>query len=167
LYNNIRKAAIITVVIVVSSLVVAAGAVAKLGTISASAMSMQPGNQLNDNATKTISATTDPIQLKLALRDLWVDHIVYTRNYIVSFAADLPDATIVAQRLLKNQENIGNAIKPFYGNEAGDKLTSLLKGHILGAVDILKAAKTGNTTGDAAAEKNWYSNADEIATFLS
>ena len=92
---------------------------------------------------------------------------MYTRNYIVSFAAGLPDTNIVAQRLLKNQEDIGNAIKPFYGNEAGDKLTSLLKGHILGAVDILKAAKTGNTTEAAAAEKNWYSNADEIAIFLS
>src|SRR5919198_1952272 len=110
---------------------------------------------------------TNPVQLKLALRDLWVDHIVYTRNYIISFAAGLPDTNIVAQRLLKNQEDLGNAIKPFYGNEAGDKLTSLLKGHILGAVEILKAAKAGNTTGAAAAEKNWYDNADEIATFLS
>jgi len=44
----------------------------------------------------------DPIQLKLALRDLWVDHIVYTRNYIISFVAGLPDTNLVAQRLLKN-----------------------------------------------------------------
>jgi hypothetical protein len=109
----------------------------------------------------------DPIQLKLALRDLWVDHIVYTRNYIISFVAGLPDANLVAQRLLKNQVDIGNAIKPYYGNEAGDKLTSLLKDHIMEAVDLLKAAKAWNTTGVAAAEKKWNSNADQIATFLS
>ena len=92
---------------------------------------------------------------------------MYTRNYIISFAAGLPDTNIVAQRLLKNQEDLGNAIKPLYGNEAGDKLTSLLKGHILGAVEILKAAKAGNATGVAAAEKKWYENADQIAIFLS
>jgi hypothetical protein len=60
----------------------------------------------------------------------------------------------------------GKAIKPYYGDEAGDKLTGLLKGHILGAVDILKSAKVGNSTGAADAEKKWYDNADEIATFL-
>jgi hypothetical protein len=56
--------------------------------------------------------------------------------YIVSFLADLPDTDVVAQRLLKNQEDIGNAIKPFYGEEAGKKLTELLNGHILIAVDL-------------------------------
>jgi hypothetical protein len=111
----------------------------------------------NDKATKLI----------LALRVLWVDHTGWTRNYIISFVAGLPDTNIVAQRLLRNQEDIGNAIKPFYGNEAGDKLTCLLKGHIMGAMDLLKAAKAGNTTGAAAAEKKWYENADQIAAFLS
>ena len=92
---------------------------------------------------------------------------MYTRNYIISFVAGLPDTNFAAQRLLKNQVDIGNAIKPYYGNEAGNKLTSLLKGHIMGAVELLKAAKAGNTTGVAAAEKKWNSNADQIATFLS
>jgi hypothetical protein len=105
--------------------------------------------------------------LVLGLRNLWVDHIVYTRNYIISFAAGLPDSNFVAARLLKNQEDLGNAIKPFYGEQAGTKLTGLLKGHILGAVALLKAAKAGNTTGAATAEKKWYENADQIATFLA
>jgi|GEM_PF-216908 len=105
--------------------------------------------------------------LVLGLRDLWVDHIVYTRNYIISFVAGLPDTNVVAQRLLKNQEDIGNAIKPFYGELAGTKLTGLLKGHILGAVAILKAAKAGNSTGAASAEKKWYENADQIAVILA
>ncbi len=111
------------------------------------------------------------INLVLGLRDLWVDHIVYTRNYIISFVAGLPETNVVAARLLKRptqeQEDLGNAIKPFYGEQAGTKLTGLLKAHILGAVALLKAAKAGNTTGAAAAEKKWYENADQIATFLS
>jgi hypothetical protein len=82
-----------------------------------------------------------------------VDHTGWTRNYIISFIAELPDTNLVAERLLKNQEDIGNAIKPFYGTQAANELTSLLKAHITGAVDLLKAAKAGNTTGAAAAEK--------------
>jgi hypothetical protein len=106
-------------------------------------------------------------KLVLALRDLWVDHTDWTRMYIVSFLADLPDAEVVAQRLLRNQEDIGNAIKPFYGKEAGNKLTELLNGHILVAVDLLKAAKAGDSNATAVSEGEWYQNADEIATFLS
>jgi hypothetical protein len=164
MYNNISRFTIIAIVISL----VAVAVVTKVGAVPISGMTMQSGSQTSENTTKPgATIAIDPIQLKLALRDLWVDHIAYTRKYIISFAAGLPDTKIVAQRLLKNQEDIGNAIKPFYGNEAGDRMTSLLKGHILGAVEILKAAKAGNTTGAAAAEKKWYSNSDEIAAFPS
>jgi hypothetical protein len=106
-------------------------------------------------------------ELRIALRDLWVDHVVWTRQYIVAAAADAPDTDFAAQRLLKNQEDIGNAIKPFYGDEAGDQLTSLLKDHILIAVDLLNAAKAGDSAGLEETEEKWYDNADDIATFLS
>ena len=151
--------------IIVSLIVTGAVAVANFATPSSWAMTMQQGNQIGGGNMAKGTAITNPVQLKLALRDLWVDHIVYTRNYIISFVAGLPDANLIAQRLLKNQEDLGNAIKPFYGEQAGNKLTDLLKGHILGAVDILKAAKAGNST--TAAQKKWYNNAEEITTFLS
>ncbi|HEV8405907.1 MAG TPA: hypothetical protein VGQ13_08375 [Nitrososphaera sp.] len=106
-------------------------------------------------------------ELRIELRDLWVDHVVWTRQYIVAAAADAPDTDFAAQRLLKNQEDIGNAIKPFYGDEAGDQLTSLLKDHILIAVDLLNAAKAGDSAGLEETEEKWYDNADDIATFLS
>src|SRR5215216_1861890 len=72
-----------------------------------------------------------------AMRKLWEDHITWTRLYIVSVAADLPDTDAVAERLLQNQTDIGNAVRPIYGNEAADQLTQLLMDHIMGAVDIL------------------------------
>jgi hypothetical protein len=124
-------------------------------------------NRMSSFPTASPGSTNKATKLVLALRDLWVDHTGWTRNYIISFVAGLADTNLVAQRLLKNQEDIGNAIKPFYGSEAGNKLTSLLKDHIMGAMDLLKAAKTGNKTGATAAEKKWYENADQIATFLS
>ncbi len=102
-----------------------------------------------------------------AMRKLWEDHVTWTRLYIVSAAADLPDKDLTAQRLLQNQTDIGNAIKPFYGDKAGEALTALLKDHILGAADLLVAAKAGDQAKVDAASAKWYANADDIATFLS
>lgn len=102
-----------------------------------------------------------------AMDKLWEDHIIYTRNFIISFAATLPDQDAVTQRLMQNQTDIGNAIKPYYGEAAGTKLTALLKDHILGAVDVLKAAKSGNKAQLDAANGKWQANADESAAFLS
>ena len=105
-----------------------------------------------------------------AMRKLWEDHIVWTRQFIVSaatFDEPLPDTTPTVARLLQNQTDIGNAIKPFYGDAAGDALTALLRTHILTAADIITAAKAGDTAGVSAAVEAWYGNADEIATFLS
>ena len=110
---------------------------------------------------------TKVTELRNSLHDLWVEHIVWTRQYIVAAAADQPDAPFAADRLMRNQEEIGNAIKPFYGDQAGDQLTSQLKDHILIAVDLLEAAKTENSTALEQSEQKWYANAEEIATFLS
>jgi len=101
-----------------------------------------------------------------AMRKLWEDHITWTRLYIVSAAADLPDKEATAGRLLQNQADIGNAIKPFYGNEAGDRLTSLLHDHILIAAQLIDAAKRGDTAAFSDAQTRWYTNANDIAVFL-
>lgn len=65
------------------------------------------------------------------MRKLWEDHITWTRVFIISAVADLPDKDAATQRLLQNQVDIGNAIKPFYGDAAGDRLALLLKEHKL------------------------------------
>ena len=101
------------------------------------------------------------------MRKLWEDHVTWTRLYIVSAVAGLPDAQATAERLLQNQTDIGNAIKPFYGDAAGDRLTALLKPHILIAAEVVAAAKAGNNTDVKAASARWYDNANEIADFLS
>ena len=101
------------------------------------------------------------------MRKLWEDHIVWTRMYIVSSVAELPDQEFAAERLLQNQTDIGNAIATYYGEEAGAQLTALLRGHILGAVDLLVAARSGDTVALDAASSAWYRNGDEIAAFLN
>jgi hypothetical protein len=101
------------------------------------------------------------------MRKLWEDHITWTRLVIIGVFEDLPDLDPTVQRLLQNQVDIGNAIKPFYGDEAGEQLTALLTDHILIAAEILQAAKAGNTAALEDAVERWYENADDIAVFLN
>lgn len=113
------------------------------------------------------SAPDNRVAFNQAMRKLWEDHITWTRLYIVSAAAGLPDQSATADRLFRNQVDIGNAIKPYYGEAAGDHLTSLLHDHIVLAAQILAAAKAGDSAGVTAASAAWYANADQIAEFLN
>lgn len=112
-------------------------------------------------------APSRELALRQSMRKLWEDHVTWTRLVIVSSAANLPDLDATTQRLLKNQVDIGDAIKPFYGEAAGNALAALLRDHILGAAEILAAAKAGDPARLEGAKRAWYRNGDEIAGFLS
>ncbi|MGH2808859.1 MAG: hypothetical protein ACRDKT_16460 [Actinomycetota bacterium] len=101
------------------------------------------------------------------VRALWEDHIAWTRLYIVSAVDGLKDTDVTAARLLRNQKEIGDAIKPLFGDEAGNHLTELLNEHILTAADLIAAAKEGDDAAVTKTSKAWYRNGDEIADFLS
>jgi hypothetical protein len=101
------------------------------------------------------------------MRKLWEDHVTWTRLAIVTFADGSSGFDATAARLLANQVDIGDAIKPFYGDAAGDQLTTLLNGHIGIAVELLQAAKAGDTTTFEQARAEWYANSDQIADFLA
>ena len=101
------------------------------------------------------------------MRKLWEDHITWTRLFLVDATAGLPSKEATTARLLQNQTDIGDAIKPFYGDAAGTKLTGLLRDHILIAADLVGAAAAGDKAKQDAANKRWFANADEIAAFLS
>jgi hypothetical protein len=106
-------------------------------------------------------------ELRTNMRKLWEDHITWTRNVILCLADNLPGADQAVERLLKNQDDIGNAIKPVYGEDAGKKLAALLHDHIVIAADVVKAAKASDNAALDAANKKWYANADDISAFLS
>jgi hypothetical protein len=108
-----------------------------------------------------------PESLTLAMRRLWSDHVIWTRQYLVAAAAERPEAKPAADRLLKNQDDIGNAVVPFYGDDAGKRLADFLKQHILIAVDIIDAAKKGEDARFGDANAKWDRNVEEIAGLLS
>jgi hypothetical protein len=101
------------------------------------------------------------------MRRLWEDHVTWTRLAIISLTGDTPDTEATVGRLLENQTDIGDAIKPFYGEAAGQELTRLLRDHILIAADLIAAARAGNETAVADAQSRWTANADEVAAFLA
>ncbi len=141
------------------------------GILLAGCTSQQPVTPV---ATPTPTVSSAPLvysqaelDTKLQMRQLWTDHAVWTRMYIIESIDNSPAADAAAARLLKNQEDIGNAIKPVYGDAAGNQLTALLKQHILIAVDIINDVKAKNSTAQASDEARWKSNADDISNFLS
>lgn len=106
-------------------------------------------------------------QLREAMRRLWEDHVTYTAFLYTAVIHGGDDAGKLAERLLRNQDDIGNAVKPFYGDAAGAKLSGLLRDHILVAAELVKAAKAGDAAAQEVATRRWYANASEIATFLA
>lgn len=133
--------------------------------------------------------------VRLALRQLWTDHIQWTRGYIIEAVDRTPisahlvglagnpvgdlatalggaisilsAADASAVRLLKNQEDIGDAIEPYYGRDAANTLTRMLKEHILIAVNLVENAKSGDKDAFAANDKKWDDNIRAIARFLA
>jgi len=111
--------------------------------------------------------TNKQVALRLGLRVLWEDHIVWTRLAIISLTTGSPDTDATVGRLLQNQVDIGNAVKPFYGDAAGDEVTRQLRAHILIAADLIAAAKAGDQARLAEEQARWQRNADDIAGVLN
>ena len=105
--------------------------------------------------------------LRQDMRKLWEDHITWTRLAIISLTTDSADTDLTVGRLLQNQTDIGDAVKPFYGEAAGNELTRQLRLHILIAADVVAAARAGDQAALADAQARWLANADDIAAVLN
>jgi hypothetical protein len=156
--------------------IVALGSAAMLAVLVATvavrepAVAVQDGQSqrsIHDHKGTFVPHTKRQVAFHDDMRKLWEDHITWTRLAIVTFADGSAGFDATAARLLQNQTDIGNAIKRFYGEAAGDRLTALLREHILIAVEILQAAKAGDTPAFEAARARWYVNANQVADFLS
>lgn len=117
--------------------------------------------------TNAVCLSPKMVQLQTDMQKVWIDHTIWTRSYIVSVMSNRPDQKDVLDRLLQNQQDIGNVIKPYYGEAAGNKLADLLKEHILIAGKIVAAAKAGKQADVKKLEADWHRNADDISKFLS
>ena len=124
-------------------------------------------NAMENTKREELPLTQSQCDLRRNQERLWIDHVSWTRSFIVSDLDSLEDTDVVLERLLKNQDDIGNSIKPYYGDEAGNKLSKLLREHISLAGQVLDAAKNNNTTNFDKYNELWYANSNDIAKFLS
>lgn len=110
--------------------------------------------------------TQGELQLSNTLRRLWVEHVLWTRSFIVSTAANLMDSDAVTKRLLQNPVDFANVLTPLYGSQGARRFEKLLANHLLIAAQLVNAAKMGNTGAVSEQRQKWYANADDIAGFL-
>ncbi len=121
------------------------------------------------------AATLNPAKvadLKMALRDLYVNHVFWVRSLVVSTRLGVKGAASEADEYgLKNAKAIGQSIAPFYGQAAGEKFATLFVGHYSAVKDYMRAAFANNFKGNAtlkkAARDKLTKNANEIAAFVS
>ena len=142
--------------------------VAFFAALAALAVSNGHDAHAHGNApSQTESTAPSHAALRSDLRVLWEDHIAWTRLAIISLTTGSPDTQATVGRLLRNQTDIGNAVKPFYGKAAGNALTAKLRKHILIAADVVAAAKAGDKAKLTDAQARWQQNANEIAVLLN
>jgi len=140
---------------------VALAALTLVSIAAAPESSAMPARATGGNAT-----TPKALAFHDAMRALWEAHGTWTERAIVDFVGELPDTELVVARLLQNQTEIGDAVKPYYGAKGGAELTKLLKEHINDAVAVLAAAKAGDNAAIAKAKSAFYANGNEVGAFL-
>lgn len=107
------------------------------------------------------------LALREVMRELWMDHVLWTREYITTAFAGQPHKDVILERLLSNQQDIGTSFAQYYGKDIGDALTALLKEHIIIAVDLIGALQAKNSAAAKSADQRWRKNANDIAHALS
>ncbi len=111
-------------------------------------------------------------ELKSALRDLYINHIFWVRDLVVSTRLGEKAAVSEADEYgVKNAQVIGRSIAPFYGQAAGDKFAALFVGHYSAVKTYMNAAFANNFRGSAGRKKaaldTLTKNANDIAVFVS
>lgn len=107
------------------------------------------------------------IYLNSTFRKLWVQHVLWTRSFIISTAANLGDLQPVTRRLLQNPGDFADELRRFYGDAKAKEFAKLLTEHLLIAAKLVNDAKAGNKAAAEADRKSWYQNADNLADFLA
>lgn len=134
---------------------------------------MVVSDELRGESTMYLESVSTPkscntqIELINTFRKLWEQHVMWTRSFLISAAANLGDLEPVTNRLLRNPTDFAKVLSKYYGEEKARRFESLLTEHIVIAASIVNAAKAGNTDMVNEERKKWYANADQIAEFLS
>lgn len=141
------------------------GGLLTITLVGASCANLNLNNNTNTSNVNVNSQSA--VNFRTNMTKLWSDHVIWTRAFIIGTVDNRPDAPMAKERLLKNQEDLGNAFKAYYGEDAGNQLTNLLRQHINIAADAITAAKARNQPKFSEANNRWRQNSNEIVNFLN
>ena len=88
------------------------------------------------------------------IRQLWSQHVYWTRFSIISAAEGLDDLEPVTNRLLQNPKDFAQFLTPIYGTKIAGQFQELFTQHLLIADELVSAAKNGDTEKANYARKN-------------
>lgn len=85
-------------------------------------------------------------------RNLWTDNVWRTRSFYISYLHDFNDLAATRSFLDQNLRDIGDSIKPYYGNGAGDRLRDALNNRLVAFVDVVESVKKAPAGFDLSAD---------------
>ena len=137
-------------------------------TNGASAASYSAPLSPADSAASATAPDSPALGNRLALRDLWQEHIFWIRDYVqANQSGNKAQANIAADQVVANATRIASAIAPLYGQPAADQLLKLLAGHWGAVKHYSDATVAKDDGGRKAAVSELTGNAAAIAKFLA
>ena len=124
------------------------------------------GNPGSNNETE--SEREDSIlRLNEDMRLAWLNHVYWTRMYLMSAVADNADQQAVEERLLETADEITDVFARYLPIATTRQLRNLLTEHIEIAGQIIQALKAKNMSDYDALVQEWYRNANQMATLFA
>lgn len=107
------------------------------------------------------------VNLLTQMNLMWLEHIMWTRMFLISVAESLGDLEPTKARLLENPKDIANVFRKYYGSSIANKIQDLLTEHLVIGGDLIVALKNGNQKLATELNTKWYKNADDMAESFS
>ncbi len=124
------------------------------------------GNPGSNNETE--SEREDSIlRLNEDMRLAWLNHVYWTRMYLMSAVADNADQQAVEERLLETADEITDVFARYLPIATTRQLRNLLTEHIEIGGQIIQALKAKNMSDYDALVKEWYRNANQMAALFA
>lgn len=138
------------------------------GTGSPGGGSMGGGTGNPGSNNETESEREDSIlRLNEDMRLAWLNHVYWTRMYLMSAVADNADQQAVEERLLETADEITDVFARYLPIATTRQLRNLLTEHIEIAGQIIQALKAKNMSDYDALVKEWYRNANQMAALFA
>ena len=101
------------------------------------------------------------------MRSVWGEHIMWTRQLIISIAEGLRDLGATEARLLRNPADMARVFGRYFPAATAKRIEQLFTEHLEIGGRLITAYKKGEASEASELDKRWYANADDIAAFFA